>query len=141
MLFSVSRAKQEALKRRMHKLGIHEKDIEEKFIRSKGKGGQHLNKTSTCVYLKHRPTGVEVKCQKTRSQALNRFWARRILINKIEAIRLQKFSEERKRIEKIRRQKRRRTRRSKEKMLREKRLRGELKKARSWRPRINELID
>ena len=84
-----------------------------------------MNKASTCVYLKHRPSGIEVKCQKERSQALNRFLARRILANKIETRILGKFSEERQRIEKIRRQKRRRSKRAKEKMLRDKKKRAE----------------
>ena len=105
----------------MEELQLREEDIDEKFIRSSGKGGQKANKSSTCVYLKHRPTGIEVKCQKERSQALNRFLARRILTNKVEVLRLGRLSEERKRIEKIRRQKRKRSRRAKEKMLKEKR--------------------
>ena len=81
---SVSKDKQEALRKRMENLGIFEKDIVEKFIRSSGKGGQKVNKTSTCVYLKHLPTQIEVKCQEERNQALNRFLARRILTDKIE---------------------------------------------------------
>ena len=126
----VSKEKQDALREKMESLGIYEKDIVEKFIRSSGKGGQKVNKTSTCVYLKHIPTGIEVKCQKERSQALNRFFARRILANKIETILLKKESEERKRIEKIRRQKRKRSKRAKEKMLKEKHIRSEKKKSR-----------
>ena len=78
--FSVSEKKQNALKQKMIKFGIKEADIAEKFIRSGGRGGQNVNKVATCVYLKHIPTGFEVKCQKERSQVLNRFWARRILI-------------------------------------------------------------
>ena len=81
MRFSVSAYKEEALKTKMASLGIKETDFEEKFIRSSKKGGQKVNKTSTCVYLKHKPTGIEVKCQKERSQVLNRFFARRILVN------------------------------------------------------------
>lgn len=69
----------------MESLGVREEDLEEQFIRSSGKGGQHVNKTSTCVYLKHKPTGVEVKCMRERSQSLNRFLARRELLEKIEA--------------------------------------------------------
>ena len=125
MQFSVSKAKEQALKVKMERLGIRERDLEEKFIRSGGKGGQKVNKTSTCVYLKHRPSGIEVKCQQQRSQVLNRFLARRILANKIETRILGRLSEERKRIEKIRRQKRRRSKRAKEKMLRDKRKRAE----------------
>ena len=95
----------------MASLGMKESDIEELFILSSKKGGQKVNKTSACVYLKHRPTGIEVKCQQERSQALNRFLARRILALKIESLVLGKEAEEEKRIEKIRRQKRRRSRR------------------------------
>ncbi len=76
--------KLKALKERMESLGIREEDISEKFVRSRGHGGQKVNKTSTCVYLKHIPTGIEVKCQESRSQPLNRFLARRLLADKIE---------------------------------------------------------
>ena len=73
MIFAVSETKEKNLKKKMDKLEVYEKDLQEKFIRSGGKGGQNVNKTSTCVYLKHIPTGIEVKCQRERSQALNRF--------------------------------------------------------------------
>ncbi|MEW6556306.1 MAG: peptide chain release factor-like protein [Elusimicrobiota bacterium] len=118
--FGVSLQKQKLLEEKMQKLGIYEKDIIESFIRSGGKGGQYLNKVSTCVYLKHLPTGIEIKCQKERSQLLNRFIARRILVNKIEQTILGKQSEEQQRIAKIRRQKRKRSKRAKEKILRDK---------------------
>ena len=140
-MYSVSKAKEETLKKKMQDLGISEKDLEEKFVRSGGKGGQNVNKTSTCVYLKHRPSGIEVKCQRERSQALNRFMARRILARKIEALILGEFSEEKKRIEKIKRQKRRRSRRSKEKMLRDKSKKAEKKKMRSYQLQPDELVD
>jgi protein subunit release factor B len=84
--FAVSEEKNRWLRERMERLGIREKDIEEKFVRSSGKGGQNVNKTSTCVYLKHIPTGVEVKCMKDRSQSINRFLARRELAEKIERL-------------------------------------------------------
>ena len=129
-IFSVSPLKNKQLKEKMESLNIREEEIEESFIRSSGKGGQHVNKTSTCVYLKHIPTGIEVKCQEERSQALNRYRARVILTNKIEQIVKGKKSEEIQRIEKIRRQKRKRSKRAKEKMLAEKKITGEKKRLR-----------
>ena len=86
ILFPVSEEKNRWLKEKMEALGIREKDIEEKFIRSSGRGGQKVNKTSTCVYLKHIPTGIEVKCMKERNQSLNRFLARRELVIRIEKL-------------------------------------------------------
>ena len=139
--FGVSREKEEALRKRMESLGIFETDIVEKFIRSSGKGGQKVNKSSTCVYLKHLPTAVEVKCQRERSQAINRFVARRILTDKIEEMIRGKESEERQRIEKIRRQKRKRSKRAKEKMLEEKRKQSQKKKERSYRPRPEDFAE
>lgn len=130
-IFSVNPAKENTLKTKMYALNIYEKDIKESFIRSGGKGGQKVNKTSTCVYLKHIPTGIEIKCQKERSQALNRYHARVILLKKIEQLIKGKESEERQRIEKIRRQKRKRSRRVKEKILAEKKIISEKKRLRS----------
>jgi len=115
--FGVSFKKDKALREKMASLGIREQDIIESFIRSKGPGGQNVNKTSTCVYLKHIPTGVEVKFQKERTQALNRYLARKLLLSKIETLVLGELSQARQRIEKIRRQKRRRSRRAKLKIL------------------------
>lgn len=135
----LSKAKLDALSERMKKLGIREKDIEEKFIRSRGRGGQKVNKTSSCVYLKHKPTGIEVKCDRERSQSLNRFLARRILTDKIETRLLGRLSQEKKRIAKIKRQKRKRSKRAKEKILKQKKERSQIKKGRSWRPKANDL--
>ena len=132
--FGISAEKEKALADRMAALGIREADLEEKFVRSQGKGGQNVNKTSTAVYLKHLPTGVEVKCQQERSQVLNRFLARRILVDKIEHLVLGQKSTEQQRVEKIRRQKRKRSKRAKEKMLVNKHRHGEKKAQRSWRP-------
>ena len=84
--FAVNEEKNRRLRERMEALHIHEKDIEEQFIRSSGRGGQRVNKTSTCVYLKHIPTGIEVKFMRERSQSLNRFLARRELVNRIEKL-------------------------------------------------------
>jgi peptide chain release factor len=130
-IFSVSPKKETALVEKMTSLNIHEEDIQESFIRSGGKGGQHVNKTATCVYLKHIPTGIEVKCRQERSQALNRYRARVILTEKIEGLIKGKESEVQQRIEKIRRQKRKRSKRAKEKMLAEKKMVSEKKKLRA----------
>lgn len=125
--FGVGLDKEKALKNKMSALGIRDDDIRESFIRSQGPGGQNVNKTSTRVYLKHIPTGLEVKCQKERSQALNRYIARRLLVSKIENLILGKMSEKRQAIEKIRRQKRKRSRRAKLKMLEAKQRRSKIK--------------
>jgi protein subunit release factor B len=115
--FPVSPEKEAQLARRMAGLGVSEADIEESFVRSGGHGGQNVNKTSTCVMLVHRPTGLQVKCQATRQQGLNRFIARRLLLDKIEEQRNGFIAAKRAEIERIRRQKRKRSRRAKDKML------------------------
>ncbi len=130
---NISPEKEAALKERMERLGVSESDLQETFIRSSGPGGQKVNKTSSCVYLVHRPTGLSVKCQQERSQVLNRFLARRILLDRIEKIQTGAVALEKARLEKIRRQKQRRTRRAKEKMLAQKHLQTE-KKAMRTRP-------
>jgi protein subunit release factor B len=129
-LFAVTPEKEAALTERMRELGIKPEDLVEKFIRSGGHGGQNVNKTSTCVYLKHLPTGIEVKCQRERSQALNRFLARRLLVQKIENLIQGKESAEQQRIQKLRRQKQKRSKRAKEKMLANKRHQSGKKKER-----------
>lgn len=136
--FGVTADKEEALRARWESLGILEKDVVEKFVRSQGKGGQNVNKLATCVYLKHLPSGIEVKCQQERSQALNRFLARRILADKIEKSILGKKSEEEQRIAKIRRQKRKRSKRAQMKVLEDKRRQSEKKQARVFRPSADE---
>ena len=129
-MFPVSPEKQHALAVRMRVLGVREEDLDEHFVRSGGKGGQNVNKVSTCVVLRHRPSGVTVKCQRERSQALNRFLARRELLEKLEA-RARGVAEARAAERgRIRRQKRRRSRRAKEKMLAAKRAQSEKKAAR-----------
>lgn len=114
---NVSPEKEAALRTRMGRLGVSEKDFEESFIRSSGPGGQKVNKTSSCVFLVHIPTGISVKCQRERSQALNRFLARRLLLDRIERLRTGIIREMKMEQEKTRRQKRRRSRRAKEKVL------------------------
>ncbi|MFA5353571.1 MAG: peptide chain release factor-like protein [Thermodesulfovibrionales bacterium] len=113
--FAVSEEKNKWLRERMEALGILEKDIEEKFVRSSGKGGQKVNKTSTCVYIRHKPTGIEVKCMEDRSQSINRFLARRELVKKIEALAEGRSPVEAERLERIRKQKARRQRKSRRK--------------------------
>ncbi|MFA5321041.1 MAG: peptide chain release factor-like protein [Smithella sp.] len=113
----VSFDKEKALAARMLELGVAEDDFDESFVRSSGPGGQKVNKSSSCVYLVHIPTGLSVKCQRERSQALNRFLARRLLMDKIEKQQKGFIAKEQEKVEKIRRQKRKRSKRVKEKIL------------------------
>src|ERR1700723_257641 len=123
-------SKEQELADRMERLGIKEEELIEKFILGSGSGGQKINKTSSCVYLKHLPTGIEVKCQKDRSRELNRLFARRELCDKLEEALFKEKSKKRQAIEKIRRQKRRRSRRAQEKILASKKHRSEIKNLR-----------
>jgi protein subunit release factor B len=128
--FPVSMEKEDQLGQRMAELGVRESEIEESFVRSGGHGGQNVNKSATCVMLLHRPTGLQVKCQTTRHQGLNRFLARRLLLDKIEMKQKGFVAAKRAATEKIRRQKRRRSRRAKERMLADKSHHGAKKAAR-----------
>ena len=120
-LFPVSPAKEKQLLEHMQTLGVREHDIDEQFVRSSGAGGQNVNKVSSCVVLYHRPSGIRVRCQRERSQGLNRYLARRLLVEKIGAAIKGAADAEIQRIEKVRRQKRKRSRRAKLKMLADKR--------------------
>jgi protein subunit release factor B len=102
------------LRERMKALGIEEEDLVEKFVRSRGRGGQKVNKTSSCVYLMHVPTGTEVKCREGRSRSINRFFARRRLVEKIEKLLLGAESPSEKERMKMRKQKLRRRRRGRD---------------------------
>lgn len=113
--FPVSPEKANELRDRMSELQIYESDLDEHFVKSGGPGGQKVNKTSSCVKLKHLPSGIEIRCQKDRSQALNRFFARRMLCDKIESQSHGKYSKQNKIVNKIKKQKDRAYRRSKQK--------------------------
>ena len=130
-IFKVSKEKEKALLERMHQLGVSEKDLEESFVRASGPGGQKVNKTSTCVFIRHIPTGLSVKCQRERLRSVNRFIARRLLLDKIERMQKGIISRERERVEKIRRQKRKRSKRAKEKILAAKHHQSEKKRLRA----------
>lgn len=114
MKFSVSQAKQQELQQRMVLCNIRESDLQESFVSSSGPGGQKVNRSATCVHLKHLPSGLEVKMQKARTQGLNRFYARRRLCELIENKNLGRESPQASRQQKIRRQKDRRRRRSRD---------------------------
>lgn len=118
--FGLTPEKQAHLAQRMAALGVREEDCLETFVRSGGHGGQNVNKTSTCVLLLHRPTGLQVKCQATRQQGLNRHLARHLLLDKLQAQRERRAAAERARAEKLRRQKRPRSRAAKHRMLADK---------------------
>ncbi len=113
MKFSVSTAKQQELAQRMTRCNLREADMEESFVSSSGPGGQKVNRSATCVVLKHLPSGLEVKMQKARTQGLNRFYARRRLCELIENRDLGRQSPQASRQQKIRKQKDRRRRRGK----------------------------
>jgi len=120
MVLMITREKWQQLQMRMLTLGIHDDNLIEKFILGSGSGGQKINKTSSCVWLKHEPTGITVKCQKERSRELNRYYARQRLCDKLDLLQNKAKSGHKQAIAKIKRQKRKRSRRAKEKMLADK---------------------
>jgi peptide chain release factor len=123
----ISQTKRDKLQTFMKKMDVREEDLTEKFILGSGKGGQKVNKTASCVYLKHAPSGIDVKCQCSRSRELNRYYARKEICDRLEEKKLGAASSRRQAAEKIRRQKRRRSRRQKNRMLDEKHQRSERK--------------
>ncbi|NGX32367.1 MAG: Peptide chain release factor 1 [Candidatus Anoxychlamydiales bacterium] len=134
---SIKKEKIDALKDKMKLLNIKEEDLVEKFILGSGRGGQKIQKTHSCVYLKHVPTGIAIKCQKDRSRALNRYYARKELASKIEQKLFKEKSEKQKKIFKIKKQKKRRSRKAKQKMFEEKKKLSKKKQLRKP-PKIEE---
>jgi peptide chain release factor len=130
MRFPVSPEKLAVLERRMAALAIREADLRESFVTSQGKGGQNVNKVATCVVLVHAPSGTAIKCQQERSQGLNRYLARKLLVDKLEAAKLGAESRRQQEAERIRRQKRRRSRRARNRMLVDKHARAAVKSLR-----------
>ena len=136
-MITVCKNKLDALEKKMKRLRIHKDDLVEKFVLAAGRGGQKLNKTASCVYLKHKPTGIAIKCQQSRSREVNRFFARKALCERI-AYSMHRETTDRQRLaEKVRRQKKRRSRRTREKMMRDKQRRSAIKMGRSH-PRVEE---
>lgn len=125
-----SKLPEKELSKRMQALGITEQDIEESFVRSSAPGGQNVNKVATCVFLRHRSTGIVVKCQKFRTQAMNRLWARQILLEKIERRRQEQHQAKIHELQKIKRQKRKRSPALQEEVLKSKRIHSEKKASR-----------
>lgn len=130
MKFPVSESKLNDLLARMKALNLKESDLEESFVKGSGSGGQKINKTSSLVWLKHKASGIEVKCQTSRQQSLNRFLARRLLVEKLETQILARHSQKQHEIEKIKRQKRKRSKRAKAKILDSKKLTSKTKSLR-----------
>lgn len=128
--FPVSPGKTKSLAARMAALGIREGDLVEKFVRSRGKGGQNVNRVATCVILSHKISGLTVRSESSRTQGMNRYFARKILADKLDEKIHGDESAKKKEIEKLRRQKRKRSKRAKEKMLETKREHSKVKELR-----------
>ena len=118
----ITAKKWEQLRDRMRTLKIYESELDENFIIGSGHGGQKLQKTASCVFLKHIPTGIQIKCQKSRLRDSNRYFARHLLCQKIDVVINKEKSQQQQAIEKIRRQKRKRSKRAKEKILTDKKI-------------------
>ncbi len=127
----VTTEKKQQLADRMTRLGVRDNDLRETFILGSGPGGQKVNKTAACVRLHHTPTGIDIKCGRTRHRELNRFLARRLLCDRIEYLRAEHASARRQDEERIRRQKRRRSRRQRARMLADKRMHSDKKRGRA----------
>ncbi len=123
-------SKEGDLSREMKRLGIREEDLAERFVHASGPGGQNVNKVATCVQLRHRPSGITVKCQKARTQAMNRIFARELLVERFKKAEMKKRREEEWEKEKDRRRKRRLSKKAKERMLEAKHRRSEKKNSR-----------
>lgn len=114
----------------MARLGMEEQDLHESFILGSGSGGQKINKTNSCVFLKHLPSGLQVKCQESRSREMNRYLAREALCDTFEGIKRDKATAQKQAIEKARRTNRKRSRRSKQRSVADKRQQSEKKSLR-----------
>ncbi len=128
--YGISQERKKELRQTMMRLKIFEKDIKETFVRSSGPGGQNVNKVSTCVVLLHLPTKVQIKSQKERSQGLNRYTARCLLVAKIEKINKKEIQEKTYALQKKKRQERKRSKGAKERMLESKKQQSTKKKSR-----------